>query len=421
MAINTTKENEEGFALIFVLVFIAAIMGIAAEIVYLTTIAARESMNEENTLQAEATAQTGMEFAKLLLTFNKISAGYQNNPAIPLPKDLFSVLNGQPIGIEGLEDAKNLSGIDFSKAIAPEILVGLQSIKGYFVLNITSENTKFNLNWLQGSSSDTAQKALLRIFSTPDTQKFLDLYGYTPQEVVSDLVSYIKISQDSSTSMQTEPDYTSIGATYKPKHAALESLQELRRIPKFNIDTIYDVFAPYFTIWPISAPNGTLNINAAPVELIAAMMTPAGQDLVEKDLDQFEDERSQNAFDKNKLNSWFASHFSNYSDNKDSEDIQNTFFGTSDTVFRVESRGVVNGIERKWVVVLAPSSSSSSRNSPTTANPSNSTNPNQPIDSNQRPSNGNTAPGQNPTNNGKTAISSPNQSQPFQILYSQWE
>lgn len=437
MAVDLDKKrvdqnSESGFALIFVLVFVAAIIGIVAEIVYQTTIAARSSMSMENELQAEATAQTGVEFAKLLLSLNAVAAGYQNNPMIPLPKDLYKVLNGQPIGIEGLEEVQKLSGMDFSKALAPEILAGLKDVKGYFVINVTSESAKFNLNLLQNTYSDAAQKALLRIFSTPDSQKFLDLYGYTAQEVVADLTSYIKTSQGSSGDGMTQADYTAIGAKYKPKHAALETLEELRRIPKFNMDTIYDMYSPYFTIWPLSGNPGTLNINSAAPELVSALMTPAGQEIVETDWDKFDNYRNENTFDKNNMGTWFSSNFSQYSSDKDNDDIRKAVFGTTDTIFRVESRGIVNGLEKKLVVILAQENKGALPNQGTQPQNGPAQNPNQPQGNPQQPQ-----PNQQPPQNG--AQQQPNQNQPnnqsnnnqpsqnsnqpgnFQVIYSQWE
>ena len=355
---NVTKK-QKGFALIFVLVFVAMIMGVVGDIVYQTQVGARGSIEEQNSLAAQATAMTGVEFAKIMLSLSILSEKYQGNPLIPIPKNLYNLLNGQPIGSSGLEKLEELSGANISKVIAPGIQQALKVIPGYFVLNISSENSKFNLNLLQQNFSADTQKALLRIFSTPDSQKFLDSMGYTPQQIVDNLTSYIKLSQ---TANVTNNAYKSIGANYKPKNGALESLEELRRIPGFHLDDIYNMYSPYFTIWPIIPKKGNLNLNSVSIELVAALLTPSGLEPNDEDLDKFETAR-ENGIIKETPKDWFSKVLSSTKNNPDTLKIIDLLFGNTDTIYRVESRGVVNGVEKTFLVVFQQLDSSNSTNS----------------------------------------------------------
>lgn len=358
------NKREQGFALIFVLVFVAMIVGIVGDIVYQTQVAARSTIEQESEIEAEVTAHTGVQFAKLLLTLNTIAADYKDNPVFPLPRNLYEVLNGQPIGANGFAEVQKLTNLPLDKAIDPHILEGLKAVKGYFVIKITSESMKFNLNLLQSTYSAVAQKALLRIFSTSDAKKFLELYNYTPQQLVDNLTSYVRISASDEGILQTQVAYENIGAKYAPKQAALESLEELRRVPGFHIDDIYNMFIPYFTIWPLPAPKNGLNINSAPAELVSALLTPAGEEMVTQDWDKFDDFRQKNTFAKNNIGSWFQSNLSNFTGNTDSDDIRKNIFGSADTVFRVESRGVVNGVEKTLILILQASDGTQSKSSP---------------------------------------------------------
>lgn len=355
------KKKQNGFALIFVLVFVAMIMGVVGDIVYQTQVGARGSIEERNGLDAQATALTGIEFAKIMLSLSILSEKYQGNPLVPIPKNLYNLLNGQPIGSSGLEKLEELSGANISKAIAPGIQKALKVIPGYFVLNISSENSKLNLNLLQSTYSADTQKALLRIFSTPDSQKFIETVGYTPQQLVDNLTSYIKISSTNAAAAAAAGAYDNIGAKYKAKNGGLESLEELRRIPGFHLDDIYNMYSPYFTIWPIQPKKGNLNINNAPVELVAALLTQNGQEINNQEMDTFENFREKPNI-KESPKDWFAKNLPATKDNPDTVKIIELLFGNTDTIYRVESRGVVNGVEKTLIVILQQGDSSSKGN-----------------------------------------------------------
>ena len=348
------KSRQKGFAIIFVMVFIALIMSIVADVVYETQITAKNSLVQQDQMFAKLAVKTGLEFGKFIIILNKLTLNYQNNPLIPIPKNIYKVLNGQPIGAESFEKLKGLTGIDFSTVLSPEIQNGLKAMKGYFVLKVSSENTKFNLNLLnQSTYSVEAKNALMRIFSHPDTTKFLAIYGYTPAQIVNGLLNYIKISvTDSSVNSIAMEQYNKLGLTYLPKHAALESLEELRRIPGFEVDDIYNMFSPYFTVWPINVQAGSLNINSAPPELISAIMTPQTQDPNQQSWDKFEDYRQQNSFAVNTMKEFFTKNLPDYASDNETELIRKNIFGITDTVYKIECRGVYNNVEKNFLVVL---------------------------------------------------------------------
>ena len=398
------KSRQKGFAIIFVMVFIALIMSIVSDVVYQTQITAKNSLVQQDQIFAKLAVKTGLEFGKFIIILNKLTLNYQNNPLIPIPKNIYKVLNGQPIGAESFDKIKGLTGIDFSTVLSPEIKTGLKAMKGYFVLKVTSENTKFNLNLLnQSTYSMEARNALMRIFSHPDTTKFLAIYGYTPVQIVNGLLNYIKISvTDSSVNAIAMEQYNKLGLTYLPKHAALESLEELRRIPGFEVDDIYNMFSPYFTVWPINVQAGSLNINTASPELVSAIMTPQTQDPNEQGWDKFEDYRQQNSFAINTMKEFFTKNLPDYASDSETELIRKNIFGITDTVYKIECRGVYNNVEKNFLMVLQLNQSASSSTGGGTGTGTGS--------------GSGTGTGTNASN--PTPIEST--SVPFHILYSQW-
>ena len=59
-------------------------------------------------------------------------------------------------------------------------------------------------------------------------------------------------------------------------------------MPGFHIDDIYNMFSPYFYNLANCWKKGMLNINTAPIELVAALLTPPGLEINEQDWDRFE-------------------------------------------------------------------------------------------------------------------------------------
>ncbi|WP_186645939.1 type II secretion system minor pseudopilin [Fluviispira vulneris] len=425
-------KKQKGFALIFILVFIAMILGVIADIVYQTQVSVKSTIEQRNELDAQTTALTGIEFAKFLLGLNALAAKYQDNPVLPIPKDMYSLLNGQPLGSNSFDSVDKLSGVNLSNSISPEIREALKVVKGYFVLNISSENAKLNVNSLQGRNYSETQKALLRIFSTQDSEKFLETLGYTPQQLVDNMSVYIKLSvTDGYLQSATQNAYSTIAPKYQPKHAALESLEELRRIPGFHLDDIYNMFSPYFTIWPLTGDLNNLNINSAPTELIASVLTPERMDINDVDWDKFDNYRASNSFKKSGIKEWFQTNISAFKENKDSESITDKLFGTSDNIFKVESRGVVNDIERTLVVVFQQAGSQGN-NSGSGDNPQNKENDPNKNDPNKNDPNKND-PNKNDPNKNDPNKNDPNKPNPqnqntpinsnpsFQIIYSYWK
>ncbi len=415
-------KKQKGFALIFILVFIAMILGVIADIVFQTQVSVKSTIEQRNELDAQTTALTGVEFAKFLLGLNALAAKYQDNPVLPIPKDMYNLLNGQPLGTNSFDSVEKLSGVNLSNAIAPEIREALKVVKGYFVLNISSENAKLNVNSLQGRNYSETQKALLRIFSSQDSEKFLETLGYTPQQLAENMGVYIKLSvTDGYLQSATQNAYSTIAPKYQPKHAALESLEELRRIPGFHLDDIYNMYSPYFTIWPLAGDINNLNINSAPTELIASMLNPERVDINDVDWDKFDNYRASSSFKKSGIKEWFQTNISGFKGNKDSESIADKLFGTSDNIFKVESRGVVNDIERTLVVVFQQAAAQSNNpsggdNSQNKANDPNKADPNK-ADPNKADPNKTDPNKPNPQNQNTPINSNPS----FQIIYSYWK
>lgn len=323
------KKKSQGFAVIFVLVFIATIITILADILYQTQVVAKHTMSEENQIKAQGTALTGLSFAKLLIKFHALTQSKEAEKfPFNLPSSLYTSLNNIPIG-------KNFVASNplLKQFLDPTIIAALQKIPGEFILNITSENCKLDLNLLQpGPFSISTNMALRNLFTTPNSQSLLEIYNLNAESLVQNLLEYIR-------------------TVNRP----FVTLDEIRMVEGFQYDDIYNIYAPYLTIWPTlnGADKAPLNPNCAPIELLASILRPNPNDVINPVLWQkFHEYRKDNTF-KNAadFNKWFEANAKTWLNN-DVKSAISRYFGYKEDIFKIEITAIVSKIKQKLVVVL---------------------------------------------------------------------
>jgi type II secretory pathway component PulK len=355
------SSRKRGFALIFILVQVAVIMSVVSEVLYQTQMGAHITLGQQDLMNAEFCAETGMGFARLLLELKSSLEDLPPEQAAMAQAlgDPLTLLNGIPIGspdaltnlVESEEAMKTFLGGE--KLLSSSMAKVFKSIPGVFVITSGTENRKININLLQSTYSRDTKEALLRLFSTPLERDFLEAKGYTPEQLVANMVSYIKISTTDGDDVSTSA-YESIGAKYPPKHAALESLEELRRIPGFHDDDIYNMFVDYFTIWPISGEENGLNFNEAPTELLAGLLTKVGNTPKEQMWDDFENKRnkSEKFKEQRDITDWLQKQQQLTESENATEPKLNKILGTKSKIYKLEVRGISRKVERTLTIVF---------------------------------------------------------------------
>ena len=345
-----TNGNSQGFALIFVLVFIALLTSFLVSLVLQIQLQGQKALDDSAAAKAGATAMTGLEFAKILLELDSLASTYQAQASsLPFPGKLYTLLNNQPFGKGGLEALVSLMGDKSTEILDPDVIQTMENIDGYFILNVSSESDKFNLNLLRGPYFSTAVEGLRRMFSSPEAEALLDLYQLTPEELLSQLVVYIKGSA-SLPGASTARGYDLLEVSYEPKDGPLASLEELHRIPGFHIDEIYETFVPYFTVWP--ADGGTINLNSAPSELVATLLTPPGMPLDNQQWDALDYSRKDKKFNSNTISNLLTGNNLISSQDSIAQAMRRNLFGAEDKVFRIEIKSYVEPIQTKLVVIV---------------------------------------------------------------------
>lgn len=326
-------RHQKGFAIIFVLSFIAVLITIVGDVVYQTQIVAKHTMASQDQMQAQGTALTGMSIGRMLMKFHTTlkSPKYEMFASM-LPPSLYKSLNGMPIGKETFDKNSQLA-----EAFDEKLFNTLKTIPGYFVLNINSESCKFNLNLLQPGITADAETALRNILTTPDAEKILNIYRLNGNTIVDNFKAYLS----------------------KIKRPLL-SVQELRMVDGFQYDDIYDIYAPYFTVWPQSvlelttSPPPRLNINCAPIELLASIFREPRQDMNSTVWKNFALTREKGTIYKKSTDLsdfWLTNNLKSWNTGTVHSLLQ-SLIGFKDSVYRLESKGVVNKTEQKLVFIL---------------------------------------------------------------------
>lgn len=369
------QKSQRGMALIFVLSLVGVIMAVMGEVFFQAQITVRSSLGEQDRMRAEAAALTGAQFALFLIALETQVNDVGENKNVPaavasqlsaIPamvksqlggKNLSELLNGFPIGSQGLDDIKDLSKVNISASLDEGLLEALKNIKGYFVLEVANESAKLNLNlFTYQPATDVAFESLLRLFSMSREARWLEEKGFPPKRLAANIKDFIDRDKIDSADAGDELSQYGEGSGRvpgRPKNAALESMEELRMVPGFNDDEIFKVFSPYLTIWPLAPKDSKLlDFNVAKVELLSALVTPAGRDIEDTIVDRIEDKRSEGAFvgKPQELDDLVPSQ------DRMTGEIRSRMFNWKSQLYRVNVRGVSGKVERTYQMILEKNS-----------------------------------------------------------------
>lgn len=373
---SKVRGNQRGMALIFVLSLVGVIIAVMGEVFFQAQITVRSSVGEQDRMKAEGAALTGAQFALFLISLEGQVNDVGDNKELPPPiaaqlsgipalvksqlggKNLSELLNGFPIGSQGLEEIKDLSKININASLDEGLLKALQNIQGYFVVEVSNESSKFNLNLFSYQpATDVAFEALLRIFSTGRESRWLEQKGFPPKRLAANVKDFI--DRDKVDSADSGDELSQYGdgpgrVPGRPKNAALESLEELRKIPGFNDDEIYNVFVPYFTIWPLAPKDSKLmDVNIAKVELLSALVTPPGRETEDTIVDKIEDKRAEGLVisKPQDLDDLIISQ------DRMTKEIRSRVLGWKTNLYRVNVRGVSGKVERTYQMIVEKNNS----------------------------------------------------------------
>jgi len=299
------KALQKGIALMMVLAGITILSGVVVEFAYNSNVTYNLALNELDRVQAYYLAQSGYNFSKLLLKFDKETRKIANQASkksgktiiIPPLYEVIPLDTAMIRGLSGLaalpeeeappaelptEGEEEVSGLDQPSALeqglslidskgAEEFL----AFKGDFSVQIYEEDSKINLNSFfklgpKEKSYDQLKSLLYHLLAHEDFSEFFSDRYRGAKELAQNIVDYIDKDEVHNEPGGQERGREGIqgGLTGVMKNGKLLSIEELILVPGMN-DDILKKLREYVTVY---GSDEKINICRAGDPLVQAMI-----------------------------------------------------------------------------------------------------------------------------------------------------
>ncbi len=282
-----------------VVMFMITLMALfSADMIVNSAVDAQLAAGNRDNLKAEYVAKSGANLATFLLMADlAVDLGQkeltQANPTDG-PGDFWGMLNGFPIGADSLEMAGQMQeAFDLSKISDSAVLDALKLFDGHFVLNISDESSKLNINALSGNPGTINAKMLEALMSCPAEKEYLEKKKINVTEIVAYIRDWADLNEQATegSAKNSEDDvYADRMPKMRAKNAPFDTLDELRVIPGWDVD-MHTIFSPYLTAYPLPTPGGktraSINFNTVSREFLGCLFPKATTDCAEKSVEHF--------------------------------------------------------------------------------------------------------------------------------------
>lgn len=366
-----SREKRRGVALIVAIVIIAIMVVLASDLIVSSQVNLEIGVSHRDNLKAEYMAKSGANLAVFLLTIDwavDLFLASDQSPMKMAPSDslgdIWNVMNGIPIGgdsamlVAAMQDQFKLN-----KVLDENILNQLKLFDGNFVLNVTDETSKINVNYCGRGRCVDVMLMLEGLFSCPAEKSFMEAKKVNPKELAYKIKDWIhfetKASPESGVSDKNEP-YRDKQPPYKPKSAPIDSIDELRMVDGMD-DEIFTVFSPYITAFPIQAADtdkAKININTAARELLGCLIpesrSACGQKfaLAMKTRNEDKGSLTEGADVASVLQDLLCYNKGGPQQGQEASDDKTKWFSQSSNVFRVSIKGTVGNQEKTVDMII---------------------------------------------------------------------
>jgi type II secretory pathway component PulK len=291
VAFKINLRKNSGIALIFVLGTVAIISVIAIEMAQKVQMAKMMVVERRDSVKALELAKAAYRWSLFRLQMDKT---LDKVPAIPGtnyggPKDDFSEIQWNfpltyPFPVTSI-----LTGTTDDQ---PQSTPSDPGENGTFASTITDESAKLNINDVGSSTIQSgtrwsgAASILVNLLASPRFQLF---FSASSNKNILDIPRAIDDWTDSDTQVNylrggdENTEYKTENITFNVKNGKMYTVDEVRMLEPMNYK-LFEELKPFITVYPFDAklprisaspvvPLGKLNINTAPVELIAAIFS----------------------------------------------------------------------------------------------------------------------------------------------------
>ncbi len=279
-ATNRKREKQQGMALLMVLIALAILGSMTADLLESNDVYLAAAVNARDAKQAEYLAKSGVNLARLTLSFQEMMGKAANFPFWKYTDMVIPMFTSKDGGFLG-----DFTGTRFDE----ESGLGLKGLPddADLQVKIVDEDSKMNVNISNESGGlQRMMGQLSMLTASKDYDLIFDETLATDQlstreEIICEFVDFTDADEDLCDGSGSEDRslYTSLDPSNERKNAPLDSLEELRLLSGVT-DDFYSAFVDpkpedpdsrIMTVWG----KGRINVNTAP----AGLLLPAVCDL----------------------------------------------------------------------------------------------------------------------------------------------
>ncbi|MEZ4741105.1 MAG: type II secretion system protein GspK [Bdellovibrionota bacterium] len=363
---SQNDKHKQGIALLIAIMVVAIVMGFIADLIISSSVNVELAMGQRDRIKSEFIAKSGINLGEFLTSIDwGIDLYMAQNKQKPTDGigDIWAMLNGLPIGgstlelLAGMQEKFKLNAVNDSS-----VLDQIKLLDGQFVLNISDESSKINVNYCYKGRCTQVIHMLEALMSCPAERAFLDKKGIKIKELIYRIKDFIddnnKAEGESGYSDENDP-YLDKKPKYQVKNAPFDSLEELKLVEGWD-DEVHAVFSPYLTVYPFQTSGrdvATININTASRSMLACLIP---DDLKDECREKFvirmfnQSEEKANFSDDGDMKKVLKDLvcYNGDGSNTSSSNDKSAWFAASSKVFRLEAKGEVGNQRRKLIVVI---------------------------------------------------------------------
>jgi type II secretory pathway component PulK len=388
------RKRLRGVAILTVLIALALMMAIITDLATKETIYYKLALNERDALQAEALAQSGANFAQLILMVEEPLQGYLTKAAemgiqmpgymlhllFPIDSDLLKGAFGGELDIPDFISDKNKDNAEAPKRAPQEKEIvslegpyekgpgGYGAFRGRFSTEIEDEDRKISIKgWAELNPFKRRKLVadlIFRLLSKPEHQKLFDgtlgdNKNVMPAQLVANIYDWLS-KEELAVDFSAPADQWGrllvgdkktiyIDSNLLPKRASMDSIAELRLVHGMT-DAIYQLLSKHLTIY---GESGKINILSASDEVMGMVFYMCTKDRENSRFQQagFEEEMVA-AWNKKKAEGEQAlsveaiiEHLEQNRVEADKEECRN-IVGTASKTFTVKSTATVGNVSK---------------------------------------------------------------------------
>ena len=275
------KAKQKGVALIISIMVISMMFIFMSDIIVNSAVSTRLALATRDNIKAEYLNKSGKNLALLLLTgdlmFDVMMFQQTQQKPSDGPGDFWGLFNGIPMGGGSAELlAASMESFNLNRVNDSKVIDTLKDFDGQFVLEITDEQNKININNCSFRKGECLN-LIKGLMSCPAEKEFLSKKKVTAEELAANVRDWIddgsSVTEGSSFSSESD-GYSDREPSVSPKNAPFDSLEELKTVAGWD-DDIYKVFSPYFTVFPVRKSKEEIhriNVNSASLDMMRCLV-----------------------------------------------------------------------------------------------------------------------------------------------------